>query len=233
MYSSLIEQFHLQENEEVFPAKCPVYCWRTNVRFKKFSRYFDGYEGTNALGYTRSIEKNGHVHVVIVRPGKTDYDFDRFASTLVHEGTHAFLHRLYSNRLIPHWINEGLADFVSERVLGDRSVNGENATLLSRPYVRYDWPISDMLHSTQPIGVEQYPLAHSLVDYLISLGDDRFVGFIKDLKQGQTVLASLAENYEGLTLEQLDVQWRNAVRTLESASRSDDTASIFPQVTNH
>lgn len=212
MYESLTDQFQLDPGKDIFLAKCPIYCWRTKARFTKFARYFDGYDGINALGYTRSIEKNGHVHVALVRTGKTTYDFDRFASTLVHEGTHAFIHRLYTNRLIPHWINEGFADLMAERVLGDRSYNGENAALLAKPYIRYDWPISEMLHSTDPIGVEQYPLAHSVVAYLLRRGRNAFTRMIADLKQGNSLLVALSRNYDGLTIEQLDMQWRNSLR---------------------
>lgn len=233
MYESLMDQFQLERGKDIFLAKCPIYCWRTKARFKKFARYFDGYDGINALGYTRSIEKNGHVHVVLVRTGKTTDDFDRFASTLVHEGTHAFIHRLYSNRLIPHWINEGFADLMAERVLGDRSYTGENAALLAKPYVRYDWPISDMLLSTDPIGVEQYPLAHSLVAYLQNRERNSFVRLMGDLKQGDSFVTALSRNYNGLTIEQLDRQWRNAVRSLEWVDGQEAENSQSPRVKKH
>lgn len=216
MYDAMIQQFQLDPKQEVFLAKCPMYCWKTKARFKKFARYFDGYEGSNALGYTRSIEKNGHVHVVLMRAGKTHYDFDRFASTLVHEGTHAFIHRLYSNRLIPHWVNEGLADMVAERVLKDRCNNGENAALLANPYVQYDWPIMDMIESVNEISVEQYPLAHSLIAWLEGLNHAHFSGFIRSLKKGDTLPAALSDNFDGLTLEQLDSRWRSVIRSAQS-----------------
>ncbi|UCC32233.1 MAG: hypothetical protein JSU86_08105, partial [Phycisphaerales bacterium] len=173
---------------------------------------FDGYGGKDAVGYTRSIERNGHVHVVLLRRGRSQADFDRFACTLVHEGTHAFIHRLYTSRLIPHWVSEGYADLAAERVLKDRCPAGENAELLARQFVRYDWPITELLGSAGPIPVHQYPLAHSVVAYLEGSGHERFAGFIKDLKTGESVPAALAANYDGLTLDQLEADWRSAVR---------------------
>ncbi len=216
MYDAMVQQFQIDPAQDVFLAKCPIYCWKTKARFKKFARYFDGYDGGNALGYTRSIEKSSHVHVVLMRAGKTEYHFDRFASTLVHEGTHAFVHRLYSNRLIPHWVNEGLADMMADRVLKDRCFNGENAALLVKSYVQYEWPIMAMLLSVNEIGVEQYPLAHSLVAYLEGLGHAQFSGFIKSLKKGSALPAAIADNFEGLTLEQLDTRWRSVIRSVQS-----------------
>ncbi len=210
MYAALGAQFDLAPADEVFPAKCPMFCWRSKARFRKFARYFDGFEGSNAVGYTRSIEKNGHVHVVLRRQGRTAADFDLFAGTLVHEGTHAFLHRLYSSRLIPHWVNEGYAELVSERVLGARCDAGGKAALLARQFVRYDWPLNGLLESTAPIQVYEYPLAHSLIAHLEALGRQRFSGFIQGLKNGQTTAEALAANYDGMTLDQLERNWRSA-----------------------
>jgi hypothetical protein len=217
MYAALCEQFDLDLSDNVFLAKCPVFCWRSKARFMKFARLFDGYSGTNAVGYTRSIEANGHVHVVLLRQGRFEADFNRFACTLVHEGTHAFVHRLHSPRLIPHWVNEGYADLMAERVLGDRCPNGENARLLARQFVRFGWPMGSLLYGVGPIEVHQYPLAHSVVAYLEGLGRDRFAGFIEDLKSGRSVAEALATRYEGLTLEQLEDRWRSSTQSADPA----------------
>lgn len=216
MYGALCEQFGLQPTDDIFPAKCPVFCWRSKARFQKFARYFDGYEGSNAVGYTRSIEKNGHVHVVLLRQGRGEADFNRFAYTLVHEGSHAFMHRLYSTRLIPPWVNEGYAELIAERVLGEHCAAAEKAALLARQYVRYDWPLGGMLESVAPIEVHEYPLAHSLVAYLEGLGRARFAGFIRGLKEGRTTTEALTAHYDGLTLLQLEVNWRSAIRLTDS-----------------
>jgi len=213
MYAALSEQFDVSATDEVFLAKCPVFCWRSKARFQKFARYFDGYAGSNAVGYTRSIEKNGHVHVVLVRQGRSEADFDRFACTLVHEGSHAFMHRLYSTRLIPHWVNEGYAEMTAERVLGERCDTAEKAALLARQYVRYDWPLGGMLESVSPIEVHEYSLAHSLVAHLEGLGRPRFAGFVRGLKDGRTTAEALATNYDGMTFAQLEQSWRSAIRS--------------------
>ena len=222
MYAALGAQFDLDRGcaghrgDNIFLAKCPVFCWRSRARFHQFARQFDGHEGSNAVGYTRSIERNGHVHIVLLRQGRTEADVDRFACTLVHEGTHAFLHRLYSPRLIPPWVNEGYADLVAERVMGDRCPNGENAALLATQYARYHWSLGDLMASGESIDVHQYPLAHSIIAYLE--GQDRgcaaprrFAGLIRSLKQGKPFAAALASNYDGRTVEELEAGWRSSV----------------------
>jgi hypothetical protein len=233
MYAAICQHFDLDPNDDVFLAKCPVFCWRSKPRFRKFARLFDGYDGTGAIGYTRSIQENGHVHLVLLRQGRTEADFDRLACTLVHEGTHAFLHRLWTTRLIPHWVNEGYADLVAERVLRDRCPNRENAELLARQFVRYDWPVTKLLHSTGPIEVHQYPLAHSVIAYLERLDRTALAGFIRDLKSGMTVAAALAARYDNLTIDELEARWRSAIRATDPLPHpSEPDAAVLPWSNN-
>ena len=210
MYAALCKQFELGVNDPVFPAKCPMFCFRSKARFRKFAKTFDGYDGKDADGYTRGIERHGHVHVVLVRPGTTPADLDRFACTLVHEGTHAFLHRLYSHQLLPPWVNEGLAELTVESVLPDRCDTGETAALLGRGFAANGWELGNFLTASDPIEVQQYPLAHSLVAYLQTRDAKGLPAFIRFLKQGRTVNEALAEAFDGLTPGELDRAWRTA-----------------------
>ena len=222
MYEALCVRFGLDSKGDIFLAKCPVFCFRSKARFRKFARDFDGYDAKNAIGYTRSIEKNGHVHMAFARMGATPADYDRFACTLVHEGTHAFLHRLHGTRLLPHWINEGYAELTAERVLGDRCPAGENAALLARQYARFDWPVTPFLSRLSTIEVHEYPLAHSMVAYLEGQSPQRFANLIRDLKNGMDLPQALAANFDGLTFDRLDKEWKT------SASESHPKAESQP-----
>ncbi|MFQ5463709.1 MAG: hypothetical protein ACE5E5_13920 [Phycisphaerae bacterium] len=138
MYQALCRRFGRDPNEPLFLAKCPVFCWQSAARFAAFARAYDGYETANTVGYTRSIAESGHVHMAILRQGRDPAAMERFAGTLVHEGTHAFLHRLYSSRLIAHWVNEGIAELTAEEILQDHYYAAEKAALLARQYIRYE-----------------------------------------------------------------------------------------------
>ena len=210
MYEALCRQFGFAPREDIFLAKCPIFCWRSKARFWKFARLFDGYQGSDAVGYTRSIEASGHVHVVLYLAGRADADYDRFASTLVHEGTHAFIHRFHSSRLIPHWVNEGYAELMSERVLGDRCFAGEKADLLARQYARYDWSIAELLRGVGPIEVHQYSLAASVIQFLEALDPAALAGFIRSLKEGRRTAEALAINYPSMDLARLEAAWKDA-----------------------
>ncbi len=227
-YTALCRQFELDPSESVFLARCPVFCFKSKGKFQRFGRDFDGYDARDATGYTRSIESNGHVHVVLWRQGRTSVDFDRFAWTLVHESTHAFVHRLHSSRLIPHWVSEGLAEWTAEAVLGDRCPAGEIASLSGRVLVRHDVPIGPLLEGAAPIEVHEYPIAHGVVANLLSSDSTRFRGLLSALKKGDDLGDALKVNYGGLTLEQLESRWRKAIRETESTSvfTGDDRALL-------
>ena len=223
MYTALCREFDCDPKQDVFLAKCPVFCFASKGRFWKFARQFDGFVDKEAIGYTRSIEASGHVHMALCLGGRRPGDFDRFAYTLVHEGTHAFMHRFHSNRLIPHWVNEGYAELMAEQVLGDKCPAGEKADLLARQYVRFDWPLGDLLRQAGPIEVHEYPLAASVITYLHAQGRERFAGFIRGLKEGHHLPRALADNYAGMTLQRLEAQWREWVWSREVGAGSSPT----------
>lgn len=213
MYAELAQQFGVPDGETVFLAKCPVFAFRSANRFRRFARTFDGYDAAQSAGYTRSIESNGHVHLALLRFGDSEADYDQFAWTLAHEGTHAFLHRWHATRLIPHWVNEGLAEWMAQRILGPRCPAGANARMLARVYVQHDMPIRDLLDEAGPIETHQYPLAHSVIEYLSTGGAERLTGLVRELKEGRSVSEALADQWEGLTPERLDAEWRRWVRS--------------------
>jgi hypothetical protein len=91
--------------------------------------------------------------------------------------------------------------------------------MLARQYVKYDWPILDMLNQAGPIDTHQYPLAHSVIAYLDSLGPGKLAGFVRLLKDGRSIADALADQWEGMTAESLERQWRAWVRSSDEPNR--------------
>lgn len=216
MFDTLAQLFGFTADQQVFLGRCPIFALRSKARFLRFARAFDQYGGFSALGYTRSVEEKGYVHISLYAPGTSEADFDQMVQTLVHEGTHAFLHRVPPYGLIPHWVNEGLAEWVCEKVLGDRSPAGEKAGLLAGLYVRKDWPITNLLAGRGPIEAQQYALSHSVVGFLLARSRDAFADFLHRLKTGAATEEALNGSY-GSTLQDLEREWREVLRNAEAA----------------
>ncbi len=206
MYTTLAKRFCLSTDGCVFAGKCPLFALRSRKRFQAVAELLDGYEAGGALGYTSS-HTNGHVHVVIYRHGGSPAARDAFASTLVHEGTHAFLHRYRSTRHIPSWINEGLADFVAQSVLGDQCSNRDAADAVAAEIVAGEHSIAPVFASNGALDARYYPVAHSLVSFLIEREPAAFISVIDDLKDGAPVAEALMGRYH-LTLQGLEQAWR-------------------------
>lgn len=212
MYAALSAQLGLDPAGNIFLGKCPVFCFRSKARFLRFGRTYDNWQITSANGYTRTA-RNGHVHMVVYRRAPSPYETERFAGTLVHEGTHAFLHRYGRTGHVGGWVGEGLAEYMAEQVLADRCLYGEATELVARQYVRRNIPIGNLLRTTGLPKPHEYRIAHSLVGFLIERDSAAFAQLIADLKRGYRVEAALRRNYDGMTFGTLEASWREHVGT--------------------
>ena len=142
--------------------------------------------------------------------GHLEGGFAKAYPSFFHEGFHQFMHR-YVPRA-PIWLNEGLADYVAEQVLGERSTTGEQALAMAKYFVIKHKPIDKLFTFTESPPGEYYPIAHSVVIFLIRRDHDAFVRMINDIKKGSTLEQALAKHYKGMTLKSLELAWRGAVR---------------------
>ncbi len=207
LYNVMCDEFGFPRDDPIWLGKCPLFCFKNKRRFEKFAKSVDGYDGRTALGYTKTTT-GGYVHVVLRRLGDRPEDIDKFAVTMVHEASHAFMHNYGPPKNLPPWLNEGLADYIAERVLGDRCPTGENAVALARQYVAQKKSIREVFEfKTSPPG-HFYPICQSLVQYLIQRDGDAFVAMINDLKAGMDAEKALKKHYTGMNLNVLDQSWR-------------------------
>lgn len=211
MYRVLSEQFNVPADQNIFLAKCPIFCFRSKAHYYRFARLFDDYDAKGSLAYTR-MDDTGHVHIVVYRHGDSVADYERVAAALMHEGTHAFLHRFRTNRVVTGWLTEGLANLEAEQILGDHCPFGETAQALAEVYVTKELPLTEVLGAGDKLPGHLYPLAHSLVGYLISLDRAAFALVIGDVKDGDTVGVALNRRYHGLTYQTLEDLWRGQIR---------------------
>ena len=207
IYAALATQFGLDPVGNVFLGKCPIFCFRSKARFLRFGRTYDGWRISSANGYTRT-SPTGHAHVVIYRRGATPQSLDQFAGTLVHECVHAIVHRYKCVGHVGGWVGEGLAQFMAERVLSERCLYGEAADLVARQYALKEIPLGDLLHTTGLPQPHEYPVAHSLVGFLIERDASALTEFVTQLKRGLSIEQALIRSYDGLTFDELTTAWR-------------------------
>ncbi len=205
-YRTVASRFHLPTTAEVFAGKCPVFCMRSKQRFRQMATLLEDHVAGNAVGYT-SCTDNGHIHVVLRRQGGSAAGRNAFATNLVHETTHAFMHRFASSRQLPAWLNEGFAEFVAEDVLQDRCPNAETAAVVADALVAGNYEIAMVFSADGQLDARFYPLANSLVSFLIDRDADAFGRLIVEIKAGKPVAEAMANTF-GWTLKELTEAWR-------------------------
>ncbi len=212
MYAEVVAQFKIPPDQPALLGKAPVFCFRTKSRFLRFAKTFDNYEASNAVGYTRT-EPTGRVRIAVYRRAQTPHEVNRFAGTLVHEGVHAVLHRYYKTFNVSGWVGEGMADYIAQQVLGDHCLYGEKARLVAGQYVARDIPIQNLLRVEGMPEAHEYPVAYSLVQFLIERDTEAFDAMIRHQKDGFIVEEALRRAYDGMDFDALEEQWRKWVQS--------------------
>lgn len=206
MYAALLRIFQLPADRPVFLGKCGVFVLSTQEHFKAFCQYAQEIppaSARQAIGFCVGLP-DGRSRIIAFWPGNPD----ELAATLVHEGTHAFLRRYHGEGPVVSWFNEGLADHVTGLVLGRRCEQGREALQRAAERVRNDPQVlSKMLAGDEPLTGEYYPVAQSVVAFLVQADGRAFVQLIQGLKNTEPFAQVLQRTY-GASVAQLNVQWQ-------------------------
>jgi hypothetical protein len=206
MYAALLKIFQLPADRPVFLGKCGVFVLGTQEQFKGFCQFAQEVPPdrlTQASGFCVSLP-DGRSRIIAFWPGNAD----ELAATLVHEGSHAFLHRYHGDSPVPSWFNEGLADHVTGLVLGRRCEQGREALQEAAEWVRNDPQVlSKMLAKDDKLPGQYYPVAQSVVAFLVQADGRAFVQLIQGLKNTEPFGQVLQRTY-GASVGQLNVQWQ-------------------------
>jgi hypothetical protein len=125
-----------------------------------------------------------------------------FASLLVHETSHGFLHRIRSSGRIPPWMNEGLAEWIAQVVVPQSDVvQGRFSEAL--PILRSQGSLGgDFLDDSGRIESWQYGASAVLTQFLISTDANAYRAMITAIKEGYTWQEALDVTF-GLKPEEL------------------------------
>lgn len=201
MYDALCKQFDVPADQNIFAGKLPIFIFSNNHdQFIKFADLIDEANlPDNVGGYARN---DGRSYCdLVLGPAKTK---DWFLELLVHEGTHAFVFRYLSNRRIPRWTNEGLAELMAGTLVGDKTVAASRVRESTKQAVHDK---ADPTKSLLLMGSGyDYGIAQSFVQFLIAKDRKAFIKFITLLKDGKTEAEALKEAYNW-TSEEMVRAW--------------------------
>jgi hypothetical protein len=213
MYDAMCVQFDIPAERNIWAGKCPIYIFWEVAHYERFCREVDkaGQRSERLIKANGYYWQQGHFTYIVMNRCRTKR---RFYEVLVHEATHAFLGRHISNRRVPRWANEGLAEYMSGTLVPG-STASTNYIRQSRIAVKEN---RDVSHIFQDVGLNafDYGIAASIVRFMIASNRKGFVEFIRLLKLGKAEADALKEGF-GMTHQELLKAWRAAVKKAQAS----------------
>ncbi len=206
LYAALCKQFDIPVKQNIWIGKCPIYTFRNTEHFHDFTKATVGDSNKLMMSAGYCSSRNGLCYLVM------DYrnSLSDFNTILVHESTHAFISRYLTNRNIPQWLNEGLAETMASTLVpeGFATYRWKNAT---REAVATKANISKVFEDVRLVDFD-YGIVQSVVQFLISRDKDKksFIKLFTLLKEGKSEEEALQESYK-LTRQDLIKAWSAAV----------------------
>jgi len=199
MYATLMTTLEIPKETYMFHGKCVVFICNARHEFLAFEQAAFNFDATRAGGVCHT--KGAETWVSFYR-GEDDA---RFQSVLVHETTHAFMHRYKSPARLPTWANEGLADYVAGVLTPMSQEPREHWTHVKQfaqagkdPMVIMKQSYRDGTWYTE----DSYPVSHMLVRYLLKYKPRAFKEWIDDIKIGVAPDSSMRTRF-GVTSEEV------------------------------
>jgi hypothetical protein len=125
-----------------------------------------------------------------------------WAYVLTHEFTHAFVARYRSPRLIPTWLNEGIAEVIAS------SQFPVNVRPQAREYAQTHSSLGSLFDDAAGIQpAAMYPVMRTLTEVLLARDGKKFLQFFDEIKAGATGARALKDAY-GWTFADLEAAWR-------------------------
>jgi hypothetical protein len=159
--------------------------------------------------YAGTDDGGGHLAMWKPQPSRDHPEHDpvnQWAYTLTHEFTHAFVARYRSNRAIPTWLNEGIAE-----VIASRQFPRPMAVIRAKEFAGNNEPIDEIFAEDGFKGGGAYPVMRTLVETMIRRDRGTFLSFFNAIKDGTDAEKALRQFY-GWDYKSLEMAWRQDLR---------------------
>jgi hypothetical protein len=193
MYERLSEMFGVQKGENIWRGKGLVFVFSKADAYRKYEREMLHTDPTGTAGMCHS-SPNGFVRIAFYR----QKDELIFAHVLVHESVHGFIHRFRTPVLVPSWANEGLAETIATELV-PQTGRRERVKNIARQWLKLHESRVGEFFSLEHIEGWQYPVAETLCAYMIQANKQKYVAFIRSLKEGVPWETALATEYGAKT----------------------------------
>ena len=189
MYRVLCGMLELDPGVNVFLGKAAIVIFEDNDEYHRWNAGTFGNPMLGTLGVCFSMG-NGHVRISFFRQRSTA----AFASLLVHETVHGFLHRYRSPVPVPSWLNEGLAETLAHRLFP----GGNDLDRLQRWAARNAGAAAEnpwSFYGPRNIPGPYYPVAWRFTEFLLAQDGQRVKAVLDAIKDGKDPADALAEDY--------------------------------------
>jgi hypothetical protein len=198
MYQNLCVAFGIPPDKNIWLGKCGVIAFQDRGTFQQFeSELMDNADTKGVQGLSHGMG-NGKVLTTCYRGNSATH----FASVLVHETAHGFVHRFRSSADVPGWINEGIADWIAGMVVTS-SDTVENRQSMAVLRMRTNGSMGgDFLDGSAQLDGWQYGVASSLTQFMVTENPNQYRAFLTAIKEGFTWEQSLKMTF-GVTPSEL------------------------------
>ena len=191
MYHQLCIAFGVVPGKNIWKGKCPIIAFQDTESFRRFEvTLMKNTDPVGAQGLHHGWE-DGRVVISVAR----GYDPAFFATVLVHETAHGFLHRFRSNVHIVPWLNEGIADWIAgvavpaSNVVGRRQSDGI-------AFMRSRGSMDGFFNEGKSFNQTDYGIASSLTQFMLQSDPDLYRAFLTAIKEGYSIEDSIRLVYD-------------------------------------
>ncbi|CAN5609166.1 hypothetical protein BH10PLA1_BH10PLA1_19670 [soil metagenome] len=212
-YTAVARQFEMSPKDNIFIGKLPIYMFAKRSDFMSFAAKIDKFDPPKDLaGYCQS-RSDGFSHMAMSKPdpawsnGSTPQAERIWAYTLTHEFTHAFVARYRTNRNVPRWLNEGLAE-----VVADGQFPRAGARQFARTMAKGNTGVSSIFNDDVMPPFQMYPVMMTMTEALIRENPKKFLKYFNEIKDGAEPEECLKSNYN-VDYGGLEDAWRKYIKS--------------------
>jgi hypothetical protein len=212
-YAAVSKQFDIPVKENVFVGKLPVYMFAKRADFANYALKFDNFPTRNTIAGYYQGRSDGVGHMVMWKPdvaryGNVSAAERQWAYVLTHEFTHAFVARYRTNKRIPRWLNEGLAEVIAHEQFPKPE---------SYQYAKYmaneKFDFEELFDDSKMPGGDMYPVMQTMVEALIRENRKEFLAMFNDIKDGMEPEEAMKKHYKA-GYKDWEPAWRRFAKSL-------------------